>query len=164
MKNDQSRASIEAQLLHLTRQALSAKSRYGHMALLLGALMMCVLLGALLWTETGLPGRTQAALSVMLAIGVCWVGYALWVLTHRKTLLANHRVVAGWMAVAFTTLFLAGTAALAWVTGGNGYLAAVGMGMVMLAVAIFMLVRAHRRVGRLRALLRELERQREAQT
>ena len=163
MTHDHSPASLEMQLQSLTHQVLSSRSRYGHVALLLAALMMCVLLGALLATETGLPGRTQAALAVMLGIGACWVGYAAWVLAHRRTLLANHRVVAGWMAVGFTAMFLAGASGLAWVTGLGGFLAAAGIGAVMLAAAIALLVRARRHIDRLQAQRRELERRLEAQ-
>ena len=163
MINDHPRATLEAQLQQLTAQALSSRSRYGHVALLLAALAMCVLLGALLATETGLPGRTQVALTVMLGIGASWVGYALWVLRHRKTLLANHRVVAGWMAVVFTTLFSASSLGLALATGKRGLFAATAVGLLMLVVAIVMLVRAQRRVTTLRAQRRELERRLQAQ-
>lgn len=163
MTNDHSPASLEMQLQRLTRQVLSPRSRYGHVALLLAALIMCTLIAALLVTETGLPGRTQAALAAMLGIGACWAGYAVWVLAYRRTLLANHRVVAGWMAVGFTAMFFAGASGLAWMTGIAAFLTAAGMGTVMLAAAIVLLVRARRHVDRLRAQRRELERQLDAQ-
>jgi membrane associated rhomboid family serine protease len=151
--------SLEAELRHLTTNALSTRSRYGHVALLLAALMMCVLLGALLATEPVLPGRTQVALAVMLGIGASWVVYATWVLRHRRPLLANHRVVAGWMAVVFTALFFAGASAMAVSTGGPTLQAAATAGAAMLAVAVAVLVHAYRNIARLRARRRELERQ-----
>ncbi|KWS06172.1 hypothetical protein AZ78_3726 [Lysobacter capsici AZ78] len=151
--------SLDAELRHLTTQALSTRSRYGHVALLLAALMMSVLLGALLATEPALPDRTQVALAVMLGIGASWVAYATWVLRHRRPLLANHRVVAGWMAVIFTALFFAGASAMALTVGDPVFQAAAAMGAAMLAVAVAVLIRAYRNVARLQARRRELERQ-----
>jgi len=151
--------SLDAKLRHLTTQALSTRSRYGHVALLLTALMMSVLLGALLATEPALPDRTQVALAVMLGIGASWVAYATWVLRHRRPLLANHRVVAGWMAVIFTALFFAGASAMALTVGGPVFQAAAAMGAAMLAVAVTVLIRACRNRARLQARRRELERQ-----
>lgn len=151
--------SLEAELRQLTTHALSTRSRYGHVALLLAALMMSVLLGALLATEPALPDRTQVALTVMLGIGASWVVYAAWVLRHRRPLLANHRVVAGWMAVVFTTLFFAGASAMALTAGGSVFQAAATVGAAMLAVAVAVLIRAYRNVARLQARRRELERQ-----
>lgn len=151
--------SLDAELRHLTNQALSTRSRYGHVALLLAALMMSVLLGALLATESALPGRTQIALTIMLGIGASWVVYAVWVLRHRRPLLANHRVVAGWMAVVFTALFFAGASAMALTAGGPFFQAAATVGVAMLAVAVTVLIRAYRNVARLQARRRELERQ-----
>jgi hypothetical protein len=159
MSHDPSVQVLEMQLKRLTSGALSSRSRYGHVALLLASTMMCVLIGSLLATEAGLPHRTQAAFSVLLAIGIGWTGYALWVLARRSTLLANHRVVAGWMAVCSTTLFLAGTLALACLVGGAGFRAAAGLGVLMLAAAIVLLLRAIRRMRLLQAQRRELERQ-----
>ncbi|MFQ6309038.1 hypothetical protein [Lysobacter capsici] len=127
--------------------------------MLLAALMMSVLLGALLATEPALPDRTQVALAVMLGIGASWVAYATWVLRHRRPLLANHRVVAGWMAVIFTALFFAGASAMALTVGDPVFQAAAAMGAAMLAVAVAVLIRAYRNVARLQARRRELERQ-----
>ncbi|WP_149194397.1 hypothetical protein [Luteimonas suaedae] len=158
--NDKTPASpLDARLRQLTTDALSARSRYGHVALLLAALMMCVLLGALLATEPNLPGRTRAAFAVMLAIGASWVAYATWVLRRRRPLLGNHRIVAGRMAVAFTALFLVAAVVASIGTDGAAFRAAAAVGAVMLVLAVTVLVRAHRHVARLRAQRLELERQ-----
>lgn len=159
MNTQSSPRALDAELRHLTTYALSTRSRYGHVALLLAALMMSALIGALLATEPALPGRTQVALAIMLGIGMSWVAYALWVLRHRKPLLANHRVVAGWMAVAFTALFFAGASAMAISAGGPTFQAAAAMGAAMLATAVTLLIRAYRNLARLQARCRELERQ-----
>lgn len=159
MVNKSSSVSLDSELQHLTTRLLSPRSRYGHVALLLVALMMCVLLGALLATEPELPDRTQAALVVMLGIGACWAAYALWVLRQRRPLLANHRVVAGWMAVAFTAVFLAGALGMAITTGSAIFHAAAAAGIGMLILAVAVLVQAYRHVSWLQARRRELERQ-----
>lgn len=151
--------ALDTELQRLTEQALSTRSRYGHVALLLAALIMCALLGALLATEPALPGRTRVALAVMLGIGASWVVYALWVLRHRRPLLANHRVVAGWMAVVFTALFFAGASAMALSAGGATFQAAAAVGAAMFAAAAAVLIRAYRHFARLQARRRELERQ-----
>jgi membrane associated rhomboid family serine protease len=158
MVNKSSSIPLDAQLQRLTERVLSPWSRYGHVALLLAALMMCVLLGALLATEPALIARTQAALAVMLGIGACWVAYALWVLRHRRPLLGSHRIVAGRMAVAFTALFLAGAMTMIFVAGSAVFYWAAVAGTGMLALAIAILIQAHRHVARLQARRRELER------
>src|ERR671918_2584122 len=80
---------------------LSVRSRLGYVALLLVALMMTSVIGALWMTEPVLPWRTQLAFGMMIVIGLSWVAFALWVLTHRRVLLARDSVVAGRMAVTF---------------------------------------------------------------
>jgi hypothetical protein len=149
---------LDAELQRLTARLLSPCARYGHVALLLAALMMCVLLSALLATEAALPGRTQTALAVMLAIGASWVTYAAWVLRQRRPLLGLHRIVAGRMAVIFTALFLAGAVGTAAVTGAAVFQAAAAVGAGMLIVAVSVLVQAHRHVARLQAQRQALER------
>jgi hypothetical protein len=151
-------ASLDAELQHLTARLLSPRARYGHVALLLAALMMCVLLGALLATEPALPERTQAAFAVMLGIGASWVAYALWVLRQRRPLLGQHRIVAGRMAVIFSALFLAGSVGLAAAAAGAAFQAAAVVAAGMLVVAVSVLVQAHRHVARLQDQRQELER------
>ena len=78
-------------------------SRLGYVALLLAALTMTGVVGTLWATEPSLPLRVHVAFGVMVAIGSSWVVFALWVLTHRRILLARHQIVAGRMAVTFTS-------------------------------------------------------------
>lgn len=159
MVNKSSSISLDAELQQLTTRLLSPRSRYGHVALLLVALTMCVLLGALLATEPAMPDRTQIALVVMLCIGACWVIYAFWVLRQRRPLLANHRIVAGWMAVAFTAAFVVGALGMTIVTGSAIFYAAGAAGFGMLILAVAVLVGAYRHVAWLQARRLELERQ-----
>ena len=150
--------SLDAELRQLTSRTLSPLSRYGHVALLLAALIMTVLIGALLATEPALPGRTQAALAVMLVIGGSWIVYAAWVLRQRRPLMASQRVVAGGRAVAFRALFLGGALATAVATGRTIFYTAAATGAVMLPIAIAALLHAYRRVAGLQSRRRELER------
>jgi ABC-type iron transport system FetAB permease component len=149
--------SLEAELQQLTARALSPLSRYGHVALLLAALLMSVLIAALLATESTLPPRTHVAFAVMLAIGISWVAYATWVLTQRRPLMAKHRVIAGWMAVAFTGVFLGGALAMALSTPQTMHSTAAVSGGGMFVLAIVALVQARRRVAALQERKRELE-------
>ena len=141
-------ASPLSQLLEIQ---LSFRSRAGHLALLLAATGMSAVLAALLATEGGLPQRTIVALGLLLVIGLGWVAYAAWVLTARRTLLANHRVIAGRIAVGAAGIFLAGAGAVGVMTQAASAYAAAGLGIIMLGVAVWLLVRAS---GNYSALLR----------
>lgn len=146
-----------ADLSRLVDTELSLPSRLGHVALLLAAATMTSVIGALWITEPALALRVQTAFAVMIAIGVSWVGFSVWVLTHRRPLLARHRIVAGRMAVAFTTLFVAGALAVGHTDGSAAPYVAATAGVAMLAAAIVLLVRAHRTVARLTERRRVLE-------
>jgi hypothetical protein len=137
---------------------LSRPSRFLHVALLLGSLTMTIVVAALWLSEPALPARTQAAFGLMSLIGLSWASFALWVLTARRTLLGRDRIVAGRMAVAFTTAFIAGALALGYVNGGTAPYSAAAMGLALLAAAVSLLVRAHRRVASLTSRREALER------
>jgi hypothetical protein len=124
-------------------------SRLAYVALMLVSLAMTAVVAALWLTEPSLPARTQIAFAVMSLIGISWSVFAAWVLTRRRILLARHRIVAGRMAVTFTSVFLLGALAVGYTTGGAAPYAAAAMGGTMLAIAVFMLLRAHRAVARL---------------
>ncbi|MCA1714793.1 MAG: hypothetical protein LC715_06710 [Gammaproteobacteria bacterium] len=120
---------------------------------------MSIVIASLLATEPALPLRARLALAVLLAIGLSWVGYATWVLRNRWTLLANHRIVAGRMAVVFTAVFAAGALGLGFAMGKAALFLAAATGVVMFGAAVVVLVRAHRRVAALQARRRVLERE-----
>jgi hypothetical protein len=147
-----------AEMQRLIAGELSLPARLAYTALLLVALAMTAVVGSLWMTEPSLPVRTQAAFGVMTAIGAAWVGYAVWVLTRRRVLLAGHRIIAARMAVAFTTVFAAGALVLAiWGSVGGAAYGAAGTGVVMLAVAIGMLLSSRRRFEALMERRRVLE-------
>lgn len=80
-------------------------------------------------------------------------------LKNRHTLLANHPIVAGRMAVTSSAVFAIGTFAVGLTTGSRAmyFVAALGVGMVVAAIAV--LLRAHRRFRDLQARRVDLERE-----
>ncbi|GIE77087.1 hypothetical protein Aph02nite_30370 [Actinoplanes philippinensis] len=111
-----------------------------------GALMI-----AALWaTEPGsLPARTRWGFAGLILIGLCWAALAAWTL-WRRPLFAVDRVVAGWLAVVFTSVTTLFTAILAtpW---------AAVPGLLTTAAAIVVLVRARAHRDQLRSHLAALE-------
>lgn len=149
---------LAARLQRMNTQVLAPAARYGHVALLLAASGMSVLIAALLATESGLPLRTQMAFGAMLLVGLAWVGYAVWVLRQRRPLFARHRVVAGRMAVGFNAVFFTVATTAFAMTGASLARNAALAGAVMLALAIVALARARAATMRLVAERQRLER------
>ncbi len=160
IQNTHANASPQLSALqHLADKELSLKSRLAYIALLLAALMMTSIVDALWLTEPALPLRTQIAFALMTVIGASWVVFAVWVLKFRRVLLAYHSVVAGRMAVTFSAIFLLGALILGCIRGGPAAYAVAMVGIAMLAAAIALLLRAHRRLARLVERRKTLEQQ-----
>ena len=140
---------LAAELRRLNERALSTRERMFHVLLLLVATAMTVVLAALLLTEPALPARTAFAFWVMTGMGLAWMAYAAWVLARRRTLQLRHRVRAGQMAVAFTTIFAAAAWIIAWATEDRTAYLAAGVGTLLWAVAWIPLGRAQQRVKEL---------------
>ena len=157
--NQKSTTTIIHELELITSRALSKRARFGHVSLLLAATGMNIVIASLLATERGLPLRTSATFVVLLAIGICWIAYAVWVLRNRQTLLANHRIVAGRMAVTFSAVFACGAFGFGLATGKAAMFLAAALGAVMLVVAVTLLLRAHRHLSELVARRTLLERE-----
>jgi hypothetical protein len=87
------------------------------------------------------------------------MAFAAWTLTHKRILLGRHRLVAGRLAVTFSTVFVTGAAVIGYVTASASAFAAAGLGVVMLAVALLLLIRARRSFAHLSARRLDLERQ-----
>ena len=155
-------AESAAALQRLLDTELSLPSRLGYVALLLAALTMTGVITALWATEPGLPQRAHIGFALMTAIGSSWIIFAVWALTHRRILFARHQIVAGRMAVTFTTVFLLGTLVVGYSTGRPDAYKATAVGIVLLGMAVVVLVRAERAFARLvsrrDALARELGR------
>lgn len=150
---------LNPSLVALADRELSVKARAGHVALLLGALSMTIVIASLWLTEPALPVRTQVAFGVMTAIGLGWALYAGWVLRSRLALLAFQEVVASRLALTFCSAALAGALALAIGEGVRAAWSAAAMFAVLLLLAAGMLARARRRLNALTARRAALEQQ-----
>ena len=146
-------------LRRITDAELSRSARIGYLGLLLAASAMTAIVTGLLLTEPSLPLRASIALGVMAVIGMTWTGFAGWVLTRRRILLGHHRVVAGRLAVTFSSMFCVGALAVGYATSSRSPIAAAGLGGVMLLIAAAILIRARRDVARLSKRREELESQ-----
>lgn len=154
---DESTQSLEQALSRITEQELSRNERYGHLVLMLVSLIFSVGLLSLLMTEPNLPARTRVPLGVMVVIGLAWAAFAIGVLLRRRAVLANREIIAGRMSVAFSALFTAGAMFAGYYIRGVPWTPAVGDGLILTAIAVALLVRAHVRRASLRALRARLE-------
>lgn len=145
--------SIHDMQAQLARE-LSLPARLGHMALLVVAASVSALTASLWLTEPALPLRTHIAFGAIVVIGLAWTGFAWWVLANRRVMLANQRVIASWMALGFTALFLVGAVILRSRIGNGG----VVVSAAFLAVACVNVIAARRRFMRLVERRRSLER------
>ena len=87
-------------IIEFVRIEASLGTRVRYVALLLASVGMMAIIGTLLATEVDLPSRARLAFGAMIAISAAWAGLAGWVLTRRRPLFAQDRVIAGWIAVA----------------------------------------------------------------
>src|SRR5947207_13848337 len=94
------------------RSELSTGSRLAHTAVGVAGLGMAALALSLLATEPVLPVRTEAAFAVIALGGLAWAAFAVWVLTRRRVLLADHHVAAATLATVLSTAFLTGPVVL----------------------------------------------------
>jgi hypothetical protein len=128
---------------------LSVKARLGYVALLLVSAGMTAVIASLWSTEPALPTRTEVAFGAMCLIGVSWAGLAVWVLRARRPLFARDRVVAGAMAVTFTSVFVLGAITAVIFAGNATSLALLATGVAMQLVAIKIYAAARRRFAAL---------------
>jgi hypothetical protein len=142
----------------LAQGELSIRARIGYVSLLMVAAAMTAVVLSLWLTEPSLPARTQAAFCVMSLIGCAWVSFALWALGARRPLFARDAVVAGTMAVVFTSVFVAGAIGAVIVSGAAAAFGVLATGVGMLAIAVGRLIIARRRFAALAARREELQR------
>jgi len=138
------------QAQELIRREISTPTRVRYLMFLMIALLGVGLISTLWLTEPmPLPFRTQAAFGGLVLINLAWSAFFGWVLMQRKVLYAVHSVVAGWMAVVFSSTFIVAGLTIGLVRMNIAALAAVGVvGAIQLMAAILMLQRArHRRRG-----------------
>jgi len=135
---------------------LSLKARMGYVALLLVSAAMTVIIASLWLTEPGLPVRTHLAFGALCVIGASWSTLAIWALRARRQLFARDRVIAGGMAVTFTSVFLIGAIAAVVIAGNAASYAVLATGAVMLFVAMKLFADARRRFAALLARRQQL--------
>ena len=138
---------------------LSRPARFGYVGLLLAAATMTAIVSALLFTEPSLPLRASIALGVLAVIGLSWIAFATWVLTRKRILFGRHRVVAGRLAVTFSSVFCVGALIVAYAASSRSAAAAAMLGALMLLIATATLIRAKRNVAQLSRRREELTRQ-----
>ena len=159
MTNHTPPSALVQELRRITDAELSHPARFGYVGLLLAASTMTAVITALLITEPSLPLRASVALGVLAVIGSSWVAFSCWVLTRRRILLGRHRVVAGRMAVTFSSVFCAGALIVGYASSNRSATAAAALGTLMLLISTTLLIRATRDVRRLSHRRLELERQ-----
>ena len=130
---------------------LSLKARLGYVALLLVSTGMTAVIVSLWLTEVALPMRTQWAFGAMTLIGASWAALALWGLGARRPLFARDRVIAGGMAVTFTSVFAAGAIAAVIIANNGAAYGLLATGVVMLGAALKVFAGARRRFAELSA-------------
>ena len=136
---------------------LSLKARVGYVVLLLVSAAMTAIIASLWLTEPALPLRTHLAFGAMCVIGASWSVLSLWALRARRPLFARDRVIAGGMAVAFTSVFVIGGFAAAVIAGNAASYAVLTTGAVMLVIAMKLFADARRRFAELLARRQQLE-------
>ena len=151
------RAESLRSIRKLAGSELSLKARLGYVALLLVSLGMTVVIASLWVTEASLPLRTQLSFGAMNLIGVSWAALATWALAARRPRFARDRVIAGGMAVAFTSLFLAGAFAAAIIANNEAAYAVMAVAAFMFTIAIKVRQRARRRYAEMAARRAVLE-------
>ena len=150
-------ADLEQALARVTDQELSRNEKYGHLVLAVVAGVFATGVALLIATEPGLPMRTVLAFSLLVAIGLAWVVYAFGVLLRRRPLLANREIVAGRMSLLFSAVFTIGTIIVGGTVSHRFFTGATGWGLILSAIALALLVRAHVRRASLNKLRARLE-------
>ncbi|MBC6457269.1 hypothetical protein [Actinomadura sp. HBU206391] len=140
--------------------SLTGWERLRYVLLGVAGLTVAALVGSLWATEPGgLPARTHVAFAALTAAGLGWAGFAAWVLSRRGPLFARDRVIAGGLALGFSTVATGGIALIAIVRGElTMLLIAVPTGLVLVSAATALLVRARAHRAALLRRKRELQR------
>jgi len=133
---------------------LSTPARLRTVLWLFASSAMATITASLWATEPALPTRTRMAFGAMTLMGLAWAICFTQVLRNRRVLFAHHRVIAGRLAVAFTTIFTASAVAVAALVDPPQPAAPLAalLGAGMTAAAVVLLVQAHRRLRELRRL------------
>ncbi|WCN05304.1 transmembrane transport protein [Streptomyces sp. M92] len=159
-RNRAARRTVPERLEHTLATEVSLRSRLRHVAVGLAGTCGAALIAVLWVTEPStLPTRTRAVFAGLIAVGLAWAVFAGWVLSRRRPLFAQDRVLSARIALVATVFTALAGVALAAARGTGADLAATAAGGgVFTATAALALVRAQRRRGallRLRDALRQ---------
>lgn len=140
-------APLPPTLRALMDRELALPSRLGHTLLLLLAIAMGCVFALLLISEPALPLRTRTAFVGGLGVAIAWAVFAVWVLTRRRVLYAQHRVIAARLAMLVAAVSTGGAIVVVR-SGALGY-AALWTSAVLLLIAVLVHQQALRRVAAL---------------
>ncbi|MFE0631178.1 transmembrane transport protein [Streptomyces sp. NPDC058864] len=141
------RRDVPRELERALAAEASLGSRMRHVAVGLAGASSAALV-AVLWATEAHPlrARTQAAFAGLIAIGLAWAAFATWVLSRRRPLFAQDRVLGARLALLVAVVTgTAGTALAAARATAVGTLATAVTDAVLVAAAALLLARAQRR-------------------
>lgn len=156
MNKANSHQDLEFALRALTRKALSPTAQFGHIALLLAALLMTTVVIALLATEPHLPPRTVVAFSCMAVLALGWAVYSAWSLGRKRPLFAERRWMAMSIGATCLGVFVIGAGVVALTQASAWAWTAAAMGSLLWVGSLIEWQSSRRRVAALRAKEREL--------
>jgi len=155
MNDAENPAALEQALSRLTDREFALNEKYGHLVLTLIGAIFALGLGIDLLEHRWLPRATELWMLAMVALGVAWTIASVLVLAKRRPLFSSREVALGRISLAFTVL-------LSLASMGARYSAAQQLsvpwfGLLLVAIATALLVRAHLRRASLTALRKRLE-------
>jgi hypothetical protein len=151
---DNDATTLEQSLSRLTDRQLAGTEKYGNLVLTAIGAVFAIGLGKMLLEMPGLPHHVPLTLLTMVAIGVAWTTSTIFVLM-RRPVLAEREIALGRVSVLFTVLFSLDSIVARYMAGGNFELPYFGL--LLLAIATALLLRAHARQRSLKVLKAQLE-------
>jgi len=151
---DNDATALEESLSRITDRQLAGTEKYGHLVLTAIGAFFAVGLGKVLLEMPGLPHHVPLTLLVMVVIGVAWTTSTIFVLL-RRPVLAEREIALGRVSVVFSVLFSLDSVLARYLAGGKFELPMFGL--LLLAIATALLLRAHARQRSLKALKARLE-------
>jgi uncharacterized membrane protein len=147
-------STLEQSLSRITDRQLAGTEKYAHLVLTAIGAIFAVALGAMLLEMPKLPNHVSLTVLLMVAIGVAWTTSTVFVLMRRPVLAARDSAL-GRVSVVFTLLFSLDSLLARYLASGKWELPV--WGLLLLAIASALLLRAHARQGKLKALKARLE-------
>lgn len=146
-QNHGARRGVPTELERALAAEVSLRSRMRYVSVGLAGLCGAVLVAVLWATEPDpLPMRTQAAFGGLIAVGLAWACFATWALRRRRPLFAQDQVLGARLALVVTSVTSIVGVVLVAVRGtAAGALGAALVGVVFIAAAGLLLVRAQNR-------------------